>query len=133
MQIWDQFSGEALRVLDCPECDGPLVLRDSKFGPFYGCTNYPACNAAHGAHKKTGKPLGIPANKETKQLRMRAHDLFDEFWKGGRMSRNQAYRWLQAYMEMTEGQAHIGRFTKDECLKLIRALELRKNFRKRGA
>jgi ssDNA-binding Zn-finger/Zn-ribbon topoisomerase 1 len=129
-EIWDQFDTPGLKPLDCPECDGLLVLRESRYGPFYGCTRYPSCTAAHGAHKATGEPLGIPANKETKRLRMRAHDLFDEFWKGGRMSRGRAYQWLQAYMEMTEGQAHIGRFTKEECLKLIQALELRKNFRK---
>ncbi len=27
----------------CPECEGKLVLRKSKFGPFLGCSNYPKC------------------------------------------------------------------------------------------
>ncbi len=28
----------------CPRCGGNLVLRNSKFGPFYGCSNYPKCD-----------------------------------------------------------------------------------------
>lgn len=27
----------------CPECDGPMVSRKSKFGVFWGCKNYPIC------------------------------------------------------------------------------------------
>lgn len=27
----------------CPRCGGDLVLRKGKFGPFYGCSNYPKC------------------------------------------------------------------------------------------
>jgi ssDNA-binding Zn-finger/Zn-ribbon topoisomerase 1 len=108
--------------LDCPECSGTLVLRDSKYGPFYGCINWPRCDATHGAHKD-GRPLGIPANKETKKLRMEAHKLFDKFWKSGAMTRGQAYQWLQKFMEMSEQEAHIGNFGAEECLKLIEKLE----------
>ena len=27
----------------CPRCGGRLVLRDGKYGDFYGCSNYPRC------------------------------------------------------------------------------------------
>ena len=27
----------------CPKCGGELVLRQSKYGTFYGCSNYPKC------------------------------------------------------------------------------------------
>lgn len=27
----------------CPRCGGKLVLRDGKYGEFYGCSNYPKC------------------------------------------------------------------------------------------
>lgn len=29
--------------LICPKCNGQLVLREGKYGPFYGCSNYPDC------------------------------------------------------------------------------------------
>ena len=34
---------EKRRVLTCPKCGGELYRRNGKFGPFYGCSNYPAC------------------------------------------------------------------------------------------
>ncbi|PCG19291.1 topoisomerase DNA-binding C4 zinc finger domain-containing protein, partial [Brachyspira sp. G79] len=27
----------------CPRCKGKLVLREGKYGEFYGCSNYPYC------------------------------------------------------------------------------------------
>jgi len=27
----------------CPKCGGKLVERTGKFGPFYGCSNFPKC------------------------------------------------------------------------------------------
>lgn len=29
--------------LFCPKCNGTLVLRNGKYGNFYGCSNYPQC------------------------------------------------------------------------------------------
>ena len=28
----------------CPKCGGSLLLRDGRYGRFYGCSNYPKCN-----------------------------------------------------------------------------------------
>ncbi len=103
-------------VLDhpCPECGSAMVLRNSKYGLFYGCSTYPNCKASHGAHKD-GKPLGTPADKKTKGARIRAHDSFDQLWKGKHMSRSEAYVWMQEAMEMTEDEAHIGKFNEEQC------------------
>ena len=27
----------------CPKCGGKLVMRNGKYGKFWGCTNYPRC------------------------------------------------------------------------------------------
>jgi len=112
-------------VLDhpCPECGEPMILRDSKYGLFYGCTAFPQCKASHGAHKKTGQPLGIPADKMTKKARIEAHDAFDQLWKGKHMARGEAYQWMQEAMEMTEEEAHIGRFGADQCEELVHKVE----------
>jgi hypothetical protein len=101
----------------CPECGSAMLLRQSKFGLFYGCIEYPKCKAAHGAHAD-GKPLGTPANPETKKARIRAHDAFDELWKGRHMSRSEAYTWMQRTMGLPEDEAHIGKFTIDQCEEL---------------
>lgn len=36
-------AAEAVKERYCPKCKGALVSRKSKFGPFYGCSNYPKC------------------------------------------------------------------------------------------
>jgi len=107
----------------CPECGETMVLRESKFGLFYGCSAFPKCKAAHGAHKD-GKPLGIPADKMTKKARMDAHEVFDQLWKGKHMARGEAYQWMQEAMEMTEEEAHIGRFDADQCEELVHKVEM---------
>lgn len=110
--------------LICPDCGAKMVLRNSeKYGPFYGCTRFPKCQGAHGAHTKTGEPLGIPVNQETKNLRIKAHNKFDRLWKGGMMHRVDAYVWLQNAMHLTKNEAHIGNFSKEQCETLLLLLE----------
>ena len=29
--------------MTCPLCGKPMKLRSSRYGPFYGCQNFPAC------------------------------------------------------------------------------------------
>jgi ssDNA-binding Zn-finger/Zn-ribbon topoisomerase 1 len=73
--------------LTCPICEKKMILRtDSRFkkhGLWYSCVDFPACRGAHGAHKD-GEPLGKPADQETKDLRVQAHQLFDQIWKNDR-------------------------------------------------
>lgn len=96
-----------------------MVLREGKFGLFYGCSTYPTCMSAHGAHKVGGAPLGIPANRETKDWRIKAHDAFDQLWKIRGMKRKDAYQWMKESMELPGEEAHIGRFDIEQCQKLI--------------
>ena len=39
----------------CPLCGAPMVLRNGKNGPFWGCSKYPKCTAT--ADDKDGKPV----------------------------------------------------------------------------
>jgi ssDNA-binding Zn-finger/Zn-ribbon topoisomerase 1 len=107
--------------LACPECQARMALRASKYGLFYGCVAFPACRASHGAHP-TGAPLGIPATKEVKEARIRAHDTFDLLWKQGSMSRHEAYRWMRTALVMPKEEAHIANFDIATCNKLIQAV-----------
>ena len=52
-------------------------------------------------------------------MRVAAHEAFDVLWKGGSMSRYQAYGWLANKMGLTTDEAHIGRFTAGMCRRLI--------------
>lgn len=110
----------------CPECGAGMVLRNSKYGLFYGCSKFPNCKAAHGAHQKDGTPLGIPANQETKEWRIKAHDAFDKFWKEWDYKRKEAYVLMQTMMNLSPKEAHIGKFNIEQCKKLIKKVNEKK-------
>lgn len=38
----------------CPKCGSPLVVRMSKYGKFYGCSNFPDCKYTKPIEKKSG-------------------------------------------------------------------------------
>ncbi len=103
----------------CPECGCDMILRNSKYGLFYGCINYPECDATHGAHKDSGEPLGIPADKETRKMRMKAHGDFDNLWQKYGYKRQESYKLLQNIMGLNKDQAHIGRFNISQCKLLM--------------
>jgi ssDNA-binding Zn-finger/Zn-ribbon topoisomerase 1 len=96
----------------------------SKYGLFYGCNSYPNCKATHGAHPD-GKPLGKPADKETKAWRIKAHLAFDKLFEGEQavMNRDEAYQYLQTMMNLTEEKAHISKFDSEQCKELIDLLD----------
>lgn len=99
-----------------------MVLRESRFGLFYGCTEYPKCTGSHGAHQD-GKPKGKPGNAATKKARIEAHTLFDRVWKEKLVkNRGAAYQWMQKTMSLSKSQAHIGEFTAEQCRQLIKAV-----------
>lgn len=100
-----------VRLLACPECSKPMVLKDGAFGKFYGCTGFPQCKTTHGAHPD-GAPLGVPASAETRKARKEAHNQFDQLWKSGLITRKNAYAWLSSVFGH---EAHIGSMTKEQC------------------
>jgi DNA topoisomerase-1 len=55
--------------IKCEKCGSPMILRDSKRGPFLGCSSFPKCRATRQVAKLTGEDLKIaealiPALKE---------------------------------------------------------------------
>jgi ssDNA-binding Zn-finger/Zn-ribbon topoisomerase 1 len=113
---------EARDDLVCAECGARMVLRKSKFGPFYGCTKFPECRGAHGAHQ-TGKPKGKPGDTATKKARIEAHTLFDRIWKEKLVkNRGAAYKWMQKALKLPKSQAHIGEFSEEQCRQLMKAV-----------
>jgi hypothetical protein len=60
------------------------------------------------------------ANKELRDLRIKAHSLFDPLWRGGGMTRKQAYRWLY---DKTGKWIHMGEADEATCRLVIKTLE----------
>lgn len=104
----------------CPGCDQPMEYHVSRYGPYYRCCDWPACDFTVGCHPGTTEPLGVPADGQTRRLRVEAHDLFDQIWQRGFLTRNAAYIWMAKHMGLEEEYAHIGMFTAGQCQTLIR-------------
>lgn len=111
----------------CPYCKHPVFVVDSHvvYGTSYGlvhkCSNE-LCDAYVGCHKNSDIPLGRMANKQLRKWKILAHNAFDPLWKTGRMTRREAYTYMQKIMKMDRKEAHIGKFDVMECRKLVRAL-----------
>jgi ssDNA-binding Zn-finger/Zn-ribbon topoisomerase 1 len=112
----------------CPYCKSDMILKEtSKFKykngqnkKFYSCINFPNCNGSHGASPE-GEPLGVPATKEVKDWRIKAHNAFDKLWKNGKMTKNEAYSWISN--KMAKKKIHIGELDKIDCEKIIQIVE----------
>lgn len=106
--------------LKCPNCGAPLELKDSRYGLFYGCTNWrrTRCRGGVSAHPD-GTPVGVPADDATRAARIEAHRMFDQIWKGGRMTRKAAYLWLAEKMDLPATKAHIGLFNAEQCKRVV--------------
>jgi ssDNA-binding Zn-finger/Zn-ribbon topoisomerase 1 len=103
-----------------------MILKDSRYGWFYGCSAFPKCKATHGTHPN-GEPLGIPADKETKGWRMKAHVAFDTLWNdpNASMSRSEAYRWMSETLALDSSDSHISMFGINRCKQLIEAIRVK--------
>jgi hypothetical protein len=97
------------------------------YGRDYGTNLYVCrpCDAYVGTHKGTNQPLGTPANRDTREWRKLAHTRFDWLWKSGKKSRTKAYLWLQNVMGLTRSEAHIGKFTAEQCKEVVRLVRAR--------
>ena len=111
----------------CPYCGAPMVIR-SAVGIYHEaaegerllvCGNYPQCDTYARLCPGSNQPLGVPANRELRKIRARAHKAFDSVWKQGYMTRTDAYRWMADFMGLRRQDAHIGRFGTYQCEKVI--------------
>lgn len=86
----------------------------------YVCPDYPNCNSFVMAHPKTLEPMGSLAGPKLRRLRYDAHCAFDQLYKTGLMSRQEAYRWLSYIVQAPMAHAHIGHLGEYYCEIVIR-------------
>jgi ssDNA-binding Zn-finger/Zn-ribbon topoisomerase 1 len=102
----------------CPEsgCGADLILRDSKYGKFYGCIRFPLCCGTHSAHQKTGQPMGYPAPLFTRKLRHQGHTLMEKAINSKKFtSKKEAYSWLAKKLEIDHSLCHFAMFDEFRC------------------
>lgn len=115
------------QTIRCPYCGSPAILKDASYvygpnsfgGKVYVCSHYPACDSYVGVHQGSTLPKGSLANRTLRQKRVKAHQIFDQLWKKGIFSRQDAYLWLADKFCLEIRQAHIGKFSDYMCDQLI--------------
>jgi hypothetical protein len=100
----------------CPIHGCPLDSKPTQYGTRWSCPT-DGCTVVW-----WGKEHTTPADKELRNARINAHYLFDSLWQWGWMSRGEAYEWLQKTFELPPEKAHIGLFTKEQCVDLAFAV-----------
>ncbi len=90
------------QTIRCPYCGSPAILKDTSYvyghhssgGMVYVCSHYPACDSYVGVHQGTSLPKGSLANPTLRKKRIQAHQIFDQLWRKGIFSREEAYQWI---------------------------------------
>ena len=83
----------------------------------FRCPDHPDCYV--GTHKSSGEALGVMANKKLRDLKMRAHGLFDPFWKSKLVNRYRLYSKLAREMSIDIQDCHFGYFKQEQLEKAI--------------
>lgn len=78
------------------------------------------CDAYVGCHNNTKTPLGIMANRELREWRIKAHAAIDPLWKTGFMTRKEVYALLEGYFGKP---IHMGESTIEICQLVIAYVE----------
>ena len=106
----------------CSCCGGQVELVENSLiynGHSYGCWPYAYlcldCRAYVGLHPDTDLPLGTLADEPLRKARNSCKQPFERIWRGGLMTRKNAYRWLASCMGMTADECHFGLFNVEQC------------------
>lgn len=113
--------------LKCPDCGRPTELAthpqwtypNGKLRKYHRCGDRLFCTATHWAHLD-GTPLGVPGDRATKTARSEAHEALDRLQTRFGMHKALVYFWLQRTMQLSVADAHIGRFTTEQCNEVVR-------------
>ena len=106
----------------CNLCGGVVVYASNSviYGKEYGsgkCYLCKECGAYVGTHRpRPTEALGLLADKEMRDMKMKCHDLFDKKWKSEKNSRKRHIARRKAYAELADklnisvNECHFGYF-----------------------
>lgn len=113
--------------MQCNICGSDEIRKtknDEIYGRIYGrgdiflCDN---CRSYVGCHPD-GRPLGLLANREMRDLKVKCHSLFDPIWKNKEVPRGKLYGRLSNILKINKKDCHFGHFDVDmlnECLSIF--------------
>ena len=107
-----------LRPKICNICGGTVEYIQNKqiYGKPYGsgyCYYCTKCGAYVGTHRiRPIEAMGILANDEMRQMKIKCHDIFDSMWETCGQ-RKQLYKWLAKQLKIKVEDCHFGYFDMD--------------------
>lgn len=116
----------------CNLCGGKVIYttNDVIYGKRYGsgyCYLCERCGASVGTHKpRPDEALGLLANREMKNMKIKCHDAFDKLWSN-REQRNFLYEKLASSLGISVDDCHFGYFDLDMLHKAYEVLQEWKN------
>lgn len=117
--------------LTCPDCGAQLILKEGKFGIFYGCERYreTGCKGSHNC-PSPGVPAGIPANAETRAMRRKALEALTNLFepKGHKDERPASGSkwdpvWIQKNLNLSLEETRVASLDIAGCQKILKAVE----------
>lgn len=113
----------------CNICGGNVIFTSNAtvyHGKEYGsgkCYLCTSCRAYVGTHKNQPKDaLGILADKDMRDMKMKCHDAFDKFWKSGKNSRSYMYQKLARELKIPVDECHFGWFDMEMLVKAYKII-----------
>lgn len=110
----------------CPAHGTNLERRNGKYGAFYGCPHYPACDVI--ASKSNHDGQWHVSDASTRKMRIKAHEAFDRAWSAAGISRGRAYKMLAEMLGLAQKDCHIQHFDAATCEKVIGLSPLIRNW-----
>ena len=104
----------------CPTCGGKPIVNKTQYGMRSSCCGLVGWD---------GRPL---VDSRTRTRRQKFHEVFDPLWKGGRMSRAEAYHELAKIMKLPEDEVHGSVMGYSRLGRAIKAAKKIKPKRKKG-
>lgn len=114
---YEETSLYQLHKVVCPICGKQMAFKKSKKFNIYYCEN-DSCDTIVSCHPHSALPAGLPADKETRKLRITLHWTTAKFFKS---SKKNLYSFLSRMIEreFDDFHGHIGSMSKEECKKLL--------------
>lgn len=129
VSVADRVAHRLPRPIKCDSCGSPRVHLQKrslmrmrvvkKWDLIWHCLD---CLSLVGCHEGTDIPLGLMADAPTRDARFQAHKVFDRLWRGGGLSRAEAYGWMAETLMIPPEQAHIGMLSMRQCEALVAAV-----------
>lgn len=97
----------------CPKHQKKLVACSTKWGTRYNCPTDGCTVVLWNGSTST------PADYQTRQARIQAHNSFDELWRSGVFTRREAYKKLEVFLGLSRKETHIGHFNIKQCQRTL--------------